>query len=38
MPSTGNDLDEAPEQGTHEIRCQGIGSRFAATNDHIGEQ
>ena len=37
MLPTRNDLDEAPEQGTHKVWGQWIGGRFAATNDHIGQ-
>ena len=38
MQPAGDDLDEPPQQGSHQIRGQRIGRRVAAANDHIGQQ
>ena len=38
MQTAGDDLDEPPQQGAHQVRRQRIGDRLAAANEHIGQQ
>ena len=38
MRPTGDDLDEPPQQRSHQIWRQRVGRRLAAANEHIGQQ